>query len=150
MSQDTIEQFRTRAEDIDNKDGFYVPYTILGAQPLVASAYGIFFTAKRPCEVLWCSVRYAGTNAGALTLDIVKCADGTAAASGSSLLATTFNLDTTADTLQTRSGLTLLRAGTTQLKENQSLACVRSGTLTNIAHISITVYLKYLDKGDYR
>src|SRR3990167_11012056 len=43
-----------------------------------------------------------GTDGSAVTADIVKVADGTALASGTSLLATTFNLKATVATRQTR------------------------------------------------
>lgn len=139
-----------QAEDVLHKDGFYVSHTLVGATAQTDANYGIFFTAYWPCEVLWVGVRYATNNGAALTLQLVKVPDATAVASGSSMLATAFNLNTTADTIQTRSGLTLLRAGTTQLDTNEALGIVKTGTLTSIAHLTLTVYLKMLGRGDYK
>jgi hypothetical protein len=95
------------------------------------------------------SVRYGATNGAALTLDVVKVLDAAAVSTGTSMLATTFNLNTTADTLQTRKGLTLLRTGTTALKENESIGLIATGTPTNIVQVAITFYLRYRDRGDY-
>ena len=110
----------------------------------------MFFTAKRPCEVLWAAVRFISKNDATLSLNLVKCADGIAVDNGSSLLVTPFDLNGTVETVQTRSGFTLTKTGATQLEENDSLGLLRTSTLYNVLHVAVTVYLKYLGNGDYQ
>ena len=137
-------------EETENKDGFYATWTVAGTSAATAGNYPIFFTARFPCEVLRVTERHetAGSDAGAVTLDVMKVPDATAIASGSSVLASTFNLKSTANTLVSKQGVNL--SANRQLKENQSLALLTSGTLTALVGVHVTVYLKYLGRGSYR
>ena len=85
-----------------------------------------------------------GTDGSAVTADIVKVADGTALASGTSLLATTFNLKATVATRQTRQ----LSAGTLAsdriIYNGQTLGINFAGTMTAVTGVHITVVLNRL------
>lgn len=85
-----------------------------------------------------------GTDGSAVTVDVVKVADGTAIASGTSLLATTFNLKATINTRQSRT----LSAGTLAsdriIYAGQTLGLKFSGTMTAVTGVNITVVLNRL------
>jgi hypothetical protein len=105
----------------------------------------IFYTSPRRCYVF--AVRYihttAGTAAGTVTLDLVRCSGTTTVANGTSLLDTTlFNCKATANTTQTGSLLSLLSAVT--LEVGDRLAIRFAGTVTTLAGVSVSVHLRYL------
>lgn len=85
----------------------------------------------------------AGSNGGAVTLDVEKCDDAEAIGAGDSVLASTFNLKSTVDTLvrkSTASGLATALA-TRTIKGGQALALNFTGTLTALAGMCVTVVL---------
>lgn len=139
-------------EDIQNKDGFYITVSLPGTQPQTAANYGVFFTAYRACEVMEVSEVHevAGNDAGAVTLDIEKLTGTTALDSGVSILASTFNLKSTArtitrDTIKTGIALSVNR----QLKPFDRLALKDVGTLATLQGVQVTLYLKFLSRGSY-
>ena len=85
-----------------------------------------------------------GTDGSAVTADVVKVADGTAIGSGTSLLASTFNLKATVATRQTRK----LSAGTLAsdriIYNGQTLGINFAGTMTAVTGVHITVVLNRL------
>lgn len=85
-----------------------------------------------------------GTDGSAVTLDVVKVADGTAVGSGTSLLASTFNLKATVNTRQSRS----LSAGTLAtdriIYAGQTLGLNFAGTMTSVTGVHVTVVLNRL------
>lgn len=85
-----------------------------------------------------------GTNGSAVTLDIVKAADGTALSGGTSLLASTFNLKATINTTQQRS----LSAGTLAtdriIYAGQHLGLNFSGTFTALTGVHVSIVLNRL------
>lgn len=135
---------------IVKKDGFYITTNIWGDEAQDAANYGIIFTARWPIEILRIVERHetAGTAGGAVTLDVLRVPNGTAIASGDSMVVTKFNLKATANTLQTREGVTL--NDFRQLRENQSIGLKTSGTLTDLAGVSITIYFQNYGRGNYR
>lgn len=91
----------------------------------------------------------AGTDAGAVALDLVKCPSGSAIAAGTTVLASTFDLKSTADTPVRKSlssGLAATLALRT-LKAGESLHADFQGTLTALVGVSITVILRQLRPG---
>lgn len=86
----------------------------------------------------------AGSDGSAVTLDIVKCASGTTVASGTSLLVSTFNLKSTADTPVTK---TISNGGIVQaessriINQGEAVALNFGGTLTDLAGVAITLTL---------
>jgi hypothetical protein len=104
----------------------------------------IFYTSPRRCYVF--AVRYvhatAGSDSGAVTLDLVKCSGTTAVASGTSLLSSTLNCKATANTVQVGSLLSPLSAVT--LEVGDRLGIRFTGTVTALAGVSVNVHLRYL------
>lgn len=86
----------------------------------------------------------AGNDAGAVTLDVVKCSSGQAAAAGTSVLGSTFDLKSTADTPVKKnlaSGLASALA-TRTVRAGESLVVVFGGTLTNLAGVCVDIVLR--------
>jgi len=90
----------------------------------------------------------AGTAGGSVILDIEKCTGTTVMGSGTSILAATFNLKSTAYTPVQKSGIGL--SNTRQLMTTDRLALKTTGTLTTLEGVQVTLYIKPLGKGDYR
>lgn len=86
-----------------------------------------------------------GTNGGAVTMDIVKAADGVAVAGATTLLQSTFNMKSTAATLVRKtvanSGLVVAQ-GTRTLTPGQTLGVDFTGTMTALAGVSVTVVMR--------
>ena len=88
-----------------------------------------------------------GTNGSAVTADVMKVADGTIIASGTSVLTTTFDLKATVATWQKR---TISNGGISQTQSTrivnagQTLGINFDGTMTACAGINIVVLLQYL------
>ena len=123
---------------------FTVTEALQGAAAATAANYGIFFIAPFACEVV--SVREvhttAGTDAGAVTLDIEKLTGTTAPDSGVSVLSATINLKGAANTVQAPA-----LTGTTankQLAAGDRLCLKDAGVLTAVAGVAVTVELKAL------
>jgi len=136
-------------QDIDNKDGFFITATLNDTAAATAANYGVLFTAlKRKYEVMVVGEIHgtAGTNAGAVTLQLEKLTGTTAKGSGSNILVTAFDLKGTINTLVKKEGVDL--TGKT-LDVGDRLAWKTSGTLTSVANVHITVYLKPLGRGGY-
>ena len=89
----------------------------------------------------------AGSDSGAVTLQIVKAASGTAIADGTDMLATTFNLKSTAATPVTRSvgnGGVSQTLATRQLIAGDTLYAQFTGTMTGYLGGSLQLVLKRL------
>lgn len=99
----------------------------------------VFFTADRDYEVVEVKERHTVAPTDG-SVDVVKVASGTAAASGTSVLASTLPLTGTADTLQT--GQISQVDGNRTLHLNDSLALNATGLLTSLQGVSIIVYLR--------
>lgn len=86
-----------------------------------------------------------GTNGGAVTMDVVKAASGTAIAGATSVLASTFNLKSTAATNVRKTvangGLATAQA-TRTLTSGQALGVDFTGTVTSVAGLVVTISLK--------
>jgi hypothetical protein len=130
--------------------GKFISHTLQGTAPQTAGNYGIIFIARHPIEIMRISEVHtaAGTDAGAVTLDVKKASSGTAIASGTTLLASTFSLKSTADTPIVKEGVGL--ASDRILKENDRIGLVVSGTLTDLSDVCITIYYKELNQGYIR
>jgi hypothetical protein len=94
----------------------------------------------------------AGSDGSAVTCNLRKASAGTAPGSGTSVLASTFDLKSTANTpvaKNTGSGLSTSET-TRTLRSGQMLSMDLSGTLTALAGFSLTVVLALKRKGTYR
>lgn len=121
---------------------FSVSATLDGAAAATAANYGLFFIAPFACEVV--SVREAhtaaGTDAGAVTLDIEKLTGTQAPDAGVSVLGATVNLKGAVNTVQAPA-----LTGTTankQLAAGDRLCLKDAGTLTAVAGVAVAVELK--------
>lgn len=137
-------------EDIQNKDGFYITASLPGVLSQTTGYYGAFFTAYMPCEILQVTEVHtvAGNDAGAVTLDIEKLTGTTALGSGVSVLASTFNLKSTANTVVRKMGRDL--SVNRQILPGDRIALKDAGTLTTLEGVQVTLYLKFLGRGTYR
>lgn len=113
-----------------------------GVQPATASNFSTIFIADRPYTVILAQEIHgtAGTDAGAVTLDITKDTGTGAPTSGSSVLnGATFNLKGTANTLQTILGIP---SGIAQLAVGDRLALKLTGTPTSLASVQVEIALR--------
>ena len=170
-TQEQIDQLNERTFNstlLDAKDGFYItvnyPGQILSdytleidfeaqSTSITKSILGTnfpFFIARHPMEVMWVAESHivTGTNAGAVTMDVVKLTSGQAVASGVSILTAEFDMKSTANTPVQKQGKDL--ANTRQLKNGERLALDFTGTLTDLAGVQVTLYLKNLARGHYK
>lgn len=113
-----------------------------GTVPQTATNYGNIFTADRPYRIISVSEvhRTAGSDAGAVTLQVEKLLSGTAKGAGLTVLSSALSLKTTADTPQFG---TLTSTKTTLiLRKNDRLGLLTSGTLTALADVQVTIMLQ--------
>ena len=146
-------------EEIVSKDGFYITSVIPSTSATTSTNYGVFFTAFWPCEVIGVSETHdvAGTDAGAVTLQLERLKPSVASGAGENILTTAFNLKSTANTPVEQSGFDFVRTPSTvdglqprQLDAGDRLGLKTSGVLTSVDQVSVTVYLKHSGRGDYR
>lgn len=121
----------------------FIPWTLSGTSPATAANYGTFFIAPVASTIRAIQEIHqtAGSDAGAVTLDIEKLTSTTAAGSGVSTLLSTLSLKAVANTLQTAS-LTQTAANL-QLAAGDRLALKLSGTPTAVATLSVIVTLQF-------
>lgn len=134
--------------DLTEKDGFYITVNIPGTQAATATNYSVFFVASKPVEVISVSEAHttAGSDAGAVELNIERLSSTEALGSGDEILVTDFDLKGTADTVVKKQGITLQN---TQLRTGDRLALKDTGALTNVAGVCVTLYLIPSGKGNY-
>lgn len=108
--------------------------------------YDAFFIVDNPIEIVSIQEchRTAGTDAGAVTLDVRKLASGNARDGGVSILASVFNLKSTAK-VPVRVLRTATAANAT-LARGDRLAIYPTGILTSVNHLVVTVYYQPLGK----
>lgn len=86
-----------------------------------------------------------GTDGGAVTLDVVKCTGTQAAAAGTTMLASTFNLKSTINTVVTKAraagGLSATSANRL-IKKGDRIALNFAGTLTALTGVNVTIVLE--------
>lgn len=93
-----------------------------------------------------------GTDGSAVTVDVKKCTTTQAAGSGTSMLASTFNLKATINTVVTKSksnaGLSTT-LGNRLLASGNRLVLDFSGTMTAVAGVCVNVWLQRLRRPSY-
>ncbi len=122
---------------------FEISTSLPGTNAATATNYGIFFIAPFACEIV--SVREvhtaAGTDTGAVTLDVEKLTGAQALDAGVAVLgATKIDLKGAANTVQAPA-LTATTANK-QLAVGDMLALKDTGALTAVAGVTVTVELK--------
>lgn len=139
-------QNQVQYANVLRKGGFAVTMQLIGAEPVTAANYDVFFIAPRPVEILWISESHrVASTSGTLNLEILD--SGEALDAGDLVLATAFSTSGTANTPIIKSGTDFTKNRI--LKEGQRLAAVDAGTLTNSAGLILTVYFKFANKGDF-
>lgn len=130
---------------------FTVSTRVPDTDSATAAKYGVFFVAPFPCALVSVSEVHAtaGTDGGAVTLDVEKLTGTTAKGSGISMLSSTFNLKSTANTVVKKdliSGIAVISsvAGTLDraLATGERVALKTSGTLTAVNDVCVTLVFK--------
>jgi activator of 2-hydroxyglutaryl-CoA dehydratase len=137
-------------QDLKNKDILSECIFIPGTSAATSANYGRFITLNRPIQIISIQEIHetAGTDGGAVTLDVVVVNDGSAISTGTSLLSSTFNLKSTANTLVRKQKRDLSSAR--KIEPNQTIALKTSGTLTAVAGVCVTVFYQFYAKGSYK
>jgi len=132
------------------KYGKYITHSLFGTTAQTATNYGIIFVARHPIEIMRITETHstAGSDAGTVTLDVKKAGSGVAIASGTTLLTSTFNLKSTANTPVIKEGVNL--SANRVLKEGDRIGLVSSGTLTALTDVQITIYYSETNQGYIR
>lgn len=134
--------------EITNKDGFYITINLAGVLSQTSGYYGVFFTAYKACEVSAVVETHSVAGSSTPTLQIEKLGSGVALGSGDTILASSFSLNSTANTPIMKRGYDLTNKR--GLEYMDRLALKVSGTLTALEGVSVTIYLKPRKKGDYK
>lgn len=119
----------------------YIPWTIYGADAATAGNYGVFFIVPFLCTVVGFKEVHqtAGTDAGAVTLQLEKLTGTEALDAGVNVLSTALSLKAAANTVQEGALTTTL--ANRNLAEDDRLALKDSGVLTGVANVSVLVEL---------
>lgn len=115
-----------------------------------SNATSAVFICDRQYELLMVQEVHSvlGTDAGAVTIDVMKATGTTAPGSGTSVLASTFNAKGTINTVLTRSKATatLAAQATRTFAPGDRVCVVFTGVLTALAGVAVSIYLKPLKK----
>lgn len=124
---------------------FQVTFNAPGTSGATAANYGMFFQADRAVGVASITEIHAtaGTDTGAVTLQVEKLTGTTAPGSGTSLLSSAFDLKGTKNTTQYGS-LTTSNPTALALGRGDRLGVVLTGTPTAVANVVVTVILTLL------
>lgn len=116
---------------------------LVDTQAATAANYGVFFIAMAAgvIEDVWETHKTAGSDAGAVTVDIERLASGVALDSGTTVLASALSLKTTANTPQR--GTLHNDVSRRQFVRGDRLALKDAGTLTAVAHVVVAVQVRY-------
>lgn len=104
------------------------------------------FIADRPYDVI--AVReshaVAGNDAGAVTLDVKKATSTTAIASGTTVLASTFDMKGTANTVvtKTRANAGVVSTAVATLAQGDRLGLDFTGTITTLSGVQVSIMLR--------
>lgn len=135
-------------EDIGNKVGVLVFRDFPSTTAQTSTNYGYIFTSPFPFEILSVIEKHDVAGTVNPTLDVLKVPNGTTLGSGVSILASTFDLTSTADTSVLKLGLDLNTSRS--FNPLDSIALKVSGTLTTLEGVQVTIYIKPNGRGEYR
>lgn len=126
---------------------FEVAWTLPGASAAIAVNYGTFYIALKPCFVSGFSEvhQVAGSNGGAVTLQLERLQGTEAPDSGDALLQTALSLKATANTVQNaklvKTSYPTVQNNTLFLNTGDRLCLKDSGTLTDVSNVTVVVLL---------
>lgn len=144
---------KNRSEEIVEKDGFYLYPRVSGAVTdslngggtatrylaRMTESYTVFFTARRPCEVMWLAQYNGGGTSG--TIDVLK-------NSTTSVLSSPFTLSVA--NAQKQDIDLSPNKGARRLVNGDTLSLSPSGDISAMTFVNVTIYLKYLGQGEYQ
>ncbi len=121
---------------------FCVNHTVYGTTAATATNYGVFFIVPSSCTITSVQEVHqtAGTDAGAVTINIEKLSGIEALGSGDDVLSTALSLKATANTIQT--GILTATLINRSLIAGDRLALKDTGTLTSVANVTVKIELK--------
>lgn len=121
----------------------FITTRIGGTNAALATNYGVFFMAPYACNVLTAYFTHgvAGSDAGAVTLNIEKLTPGEALNAGDTLLPTAYNLKGAAN--YTTAGTVTSVLSYKQLAAGDRLALKDTGTLTAVADVCVIIEIQY-------
>jgi hypothetical protein len=146
-------QNRIDYRELEFKPTFQIVKSLDGASAATAANYGVIWNVDKPCVLV--EIRYshqtAGSDAGAVTLDVEKLTGTQALDAGVAMGSATHNLKSTANTV------VVITQSTTSpnyiLSPGDRVALKDAGTLTAVAGVCVTLVLKQLfgigQKGTY-
>ena len=122
----------------------YIHHTIYGADAATAGNYGVFWIVPFECTITEIREVHqtAGTDAGAVSLQIEKLTGTQALDAGVATLATAFNLKGTIDTIST--GTLTATVADKRLVRGDRLAMDDSGTLASVANVTVIIEITLL------
>lgn len=135
-------------EKIMNKVGILISRDYPTTTAQTAANYGYIFTAPFPFEVLSIIEKHDVAGTVDATLDVQRVPNGTTLASGTTILSSTFSLTSAADTAVMKQGLDL--TNNRKFDPFDSISLVAGGTLTTLAGVQVTIYIRPLGMGDFR
>lgn len=129
--------------DIGQKT-LFIRHTVYGADAATAADYSVFFIVPAPAVITAFSEVHttAGTDVGAVTLDLEKLTGTTAPGSGVSALNATLSLKATANTVQ--NATVTLTASNRTLAKSDRIALKLTGTPTSLANVSTLMTLQLI------
>lgn len=148
IKQDITFQFG-RGLDTQFRDGFLLTFFLPGADSQDSTKYGVIVTAPKAFQVI--SVIEVHSVAGTVdtpVLDVERLSGTTAPGSGTSILKTTFDLKSTANTPVTKRGFNLATNRT--FEPGDRLGFKVSGTLTTLEGVSVTILCQWSGRGQYK
>lgn len=125
----------------------YIHVAVEDTRAIDVDDYGHFWIAPYACVVLEAVEMHkvAGSDGGAVTLQVEKVGNGVAVGSGVDLLTTPFNLKGTANTLQSSSIVSTSTSGVRDatMKIGDRLALLPTGTLTSLRTVIVRVTVQH-------
>lgn len=125
-----------------------IHWTLPGITAATATNYGVIWTAPFACTVIGMTEVHqtAGTDAGAVTLQLEKLTSTQAPDAGVSLLATAFSLKATINVVQTGSLVNTAAASGVRyvtLAKGDRLCLRDAGVLADVANVTVVITVQY-------
>jgi len=137
-----IDSSRVDYRNLEFRPTFEIVKSIDGTAAATAGNYGVVWNVDKPCQLI--EIRYshqtAGTDAGAVTLDVEKLTGTQALDAGVVMGSTTHNLKSTINTVVTVTPTTTVVNSV--LATGDRVALKDSGTLTAVAGVCATLVFR--------
>lgn len=136
-------------EEILNKDGFDVIFSLAGTLPATGTNFDVCFPVSRPCELAKVRVCYSAASISG-TLQVQRLTGTTAPGAGTNLFSTAIDLSATANTVYERNETDFVTNASRVFVDGDRLSFNDGGVLTGLANLSVTLYFRPVGKGHYR